>query len=310
VTSRVKIAILGRTRSLLETAHLLVREGYQVVLVATGRPVAEDTCSVDDYRSAADGWGSEFLEKVDLLRLKVLLNQTRPDLGVSSNYPIILPAKIVDIPSYGILNAHGGDLPRYRGNACQAWAILQGERNVALCIHRMVGGEVDSGDIIIRQKMEITNTTKVGAILDWMSSILPTCFLEAVKALESDPEYFLERQSRDSANSLRCFPRRPEDGKINWNSTAVDVVRLVNASGAPYGGAFAMFENRRLVVEDASVVDGLTPYLAVPGQVLDLLDSSIVVACGQGAVQISKAWFDDDKSSLTSQIRSVRARLT
>jgi len=240
----------------------------------------------------------------------MLLNQTRPDLGVSSNYPIILPAKIVDIPSYGILNAHGGDLPRYRGNACQAWAILQGERNVALCIHRMVGGEVDSGDIIIRQKMEITNTTKVGAILDWMSSILPTCFLEAVKALESDPEYFLERQSRDSANSLRCFPRRPEDGKINWNSTAVDVVRLVNASGAPYGGAFAMFENRRLVVEDASVVDGLTPYLAVPGQVLDLLDSSIVVACGQGAVKISKAWFDDDKSSPTSQIRSVRARLT
>jgi len=309
VTSRVKIAILGRTRSLLETAHILVKEGYQVVLVATGRPAAEDTCSVDDYRSAADDWGSEFLEIVDLLRLKVLLNQTRPDLGVSSNYPVILPADIVNIPRLGILNSHGGDLPRYRGNACQAWAILQGERNVALCIHRMVGGEVDSGDIIVRQKIEITNSTKVGAILDWMSSILPTCFLEAVKALESDPEYFLERQSRDSTNSLRCFPRRPEDGRISWNLKPIEIVRLVNASGPPYAGAYCEIDNRRVIVLTASIAQDQTPFLAVPGQVIGLTKDSVTVACKEGAVEIQEAQLEDGMA-LREHIKNIRARLT
>ena len=38
---------------------------------------------------------------------------------------------------------------RYRGNACQAWAILNGEK-ISLCIHKMIGGELDSGDIITR----------------------------------------------------------------------------------------------------------------------------------------------------------------
>jgi len=294
---------------LLETAHILVKEGYQVVLVATGRPAAEDTCSVDDYRSAADDWASEFLERVDLLRLKVLLNQTRPDLGVSSNYPVILPADIVNIPRLGILNSHGGDLPRYRGNACQAWAILQGERNVALCIHRMVGGEVDSGDIIVRQKIEITNSTKVGAILDWMSSILPTCFLEAVKALESDPEYFLERQSRDSTNSLRCFPRRPEDGRISWNLKPIEIVRLVNASGPPYAGAYCEIDNRRVIVLTASIAQDQTPFLAVPGQVIGLTKDSVTVACKEGAVEIQEAQLEDGMA-LREHIKNIRARLT
>ena len=35
--------------------------------------------------------------------------------------------KVISIFTLGILNAHGGDLPRYRGNACQAWAIINGE---------------------------------------------------------------------------------------------------------------------------------------------------------------------------------------
>jgi len=234
VTSRVKIAILGRTRSLLETAHLLVREGYQVVLVATGRPAAEDTCSVDDYRSAADGWGSEFLEKVDLLRLKVLLNQTRPDLGVSSNYPIILPAEIVDIPPYGILNAHGGDLPRYCGNACQAWVIVQGESHVAVCVHRMVPDRVDEGDILGRRYFLLLPESKIGDVYRWMEEVISEMFAEILNEFERDSHFILERQSEDPRDSLRCFPRRPEDGRISWNLKPIEIVRLVNASGPPY----------------------------------------------------------------------------
>jgi len=230
----MRIALLGRTQTLLETGKVLRYQGHQIVLVATGRPSSEDTCSIDDYKSAADNWGSEFLERADVFSLQVLLNQTRPDLSVSSNYPIILPAEIVDIPPYGILNAHGGDLPRYRGNACQAWAILQGEPYVALCVHRMIGDEVDSGDIIVREKLTLTEATKIAEIIEWMTSIIPNCFVEAVRALEKNREYCLERQSADPAKSLRCFPRRPEDGRIRWDLKPIEIVRLVNASGPPY----------------------------------------------------------------------------
>ena len=66
------------------------------------------------------------------------------------NYTGIIPQSIIDIFQYGILNAHGGDLPRYRGNARQAWAH-NGEKSIGLCIHKMIGGEIDMcGDIIAR----------------------------------------------------------------------------------------------------------------------------------------------------------------
>lgn len=305
----MRIALLGRTRTLLQTGEVLIQQGHQIVLVATGRPSSEDACSIDDYRSAADKWGSEFLDRVDVSGLQILLNQTHPDLGVSSNYPIVLPAEVVDIPSYGILNSHGGDLPRYRGNACQAWAILQGEPHVALCIHRMIGGEVDSGDIIVREKLTLTDSTKIAEIIEWMTSMIPNCFLDAVRAIENNQEYFLDRQSTDPAKSLRCFPRRPEDGRIRWELRPVEIVRLVNASGPPYAGAYCELDGRRVIVLSAVVPHNLSPFLAVPGQVIALTKNSVTVACREGAVEIQEAQLEDG-TPLREIVRSIRARLT
>ena len=75
--------------------------------------------------------------------------------------------------------SHGGDLPRYRGNACQAWAILNGEDRIGLCIHRMIGDELDSGDIIARDYFSIDQTTKVTKAWEWLHKKIPELFLEA-----------------------------------------------------------------------------------------------------------------------------------
>ena len=53
-----------------------------------------------------------------------------------------------------------------------------------------------------------------------------------------DKNYFLERQSKNPIHSLRCFPRTPEDGRISWDSPAIDILRLINASNKPYSGAY------------------------------------------------------------------------
>ena len=111
---------------------------------------------------------------------------------------------MVDLFPYGILNAHGGDLPRYH-NACQAWAIINGESRIGLCIHRMIGGELDSGDIIARDFLSINHNTKVTSILDWMNNRTPKQ-LKAVQKLAENPSYFLEKQSEDPTKALRCYP--------------------------------------------------------------------------------------------------------
>ena len=59
--------------------------------------------------------GSEFVDAV---------KKARADIAVSINWPTLIRGKALAAFSYGILNAHTGDLPRYRGNACANWAII------------------------------------------------------------------------------------------------------------------------------------------------------------------------------------------
>ena len=103
---------------------------------------------------------------------------------------------------HGILNAHGGDLPKYRGNACQAWAILNGEEKIGLCVHKMVGGELDSGVIIERESMILDQSTKVGECYEWMNKRIPELFLSAVQRLEENEDYYLEAQSTNPGDAI------------------------------------------------------------------------------------------------------------
>ncbi len=99
-------------------------------------------------------------------------------------------------------------------------------------------GELDSGDIVARDFLPIEVNTKVTKAWEWMVSRTPALMLEAVEQLQRDQEFVLDIQSMDPRQALRCYPRTPEDGRINWDRPAVDVLRLINASNKPYGGAY------------------------------------------------------------------------
>ena len=134
---------------------------------------------------------------------------------MSVNYPTIIPNSIIRLFRHSILSAHGGDLPRYRGNTCQAWAILNGEKKIGLCIHKMEGNELDCGDIIVRDYMSIDYNTKVTKVWNWRHQQIPRLMIHAIDQLSTDPNYILERQSRNPHDILRCYLRIPEDGCIN-----------------------------------------------------------------------------------------------
>jgi UDP-4-amino-4-deoxy-L-arabinose formyltransferase/UDP-glucuronic acid dehydrogenase (UDP-4-keto-hexauronic acid decarboxylating) len=239
------------------------------------------------------------------------LNSLDSDIGVSINYAGIIPTEVIDIFPFGILNAHSGDLPRYRGNACQAWAILNGEDRIGLCIHKMIGGELDNGDIIARDFMPINYSTKVTHTWKWMCQRTPELIFEAIEKLTHNPSYILESQSKDPKDAFRCYPRCAEDGKIDWNRPALNVLLLVNASNKPYSGAFCEYEGQRMRIWDADLVQDNEVFCAVPGQVTMISEGYIEVACGSGKLRIYKTQLDDgDECSPSRFITSIRKRLT
>ena len=304
----MRIAVLGRGELLYETALHLERSGHTIACVVTSPGAPEYSRQMEDFIRFAEDRRIPYATSSATAAYRHWLASLHCDVGVSINFPVILGDSIIQLMRLGILNAHGGDLPRYRGNACQAWAILNGENRVGLCVHKMVSERVDEGDIIARDHMDLSVHTRIGDVWEWMTDRTPHLMLDAVSRLESDPDFALERWNPQSTPGLRCYSRYPEDARIDWSLPAERVLRLIKASGRPYRGAFCFVEGFRMTIWDADPLESLEDFCAVPGQVLSWSSSHVDVACGEGMVRLTEfAVLGAGKSSI---IRSTRQRLS
>ena len=308
----MRIGLIGRTNLLLRTGILLNDNGFEIAFIVTSKEAPEYDASSEDFKKFAKSLDIPFMHDPAITydKLISLINGEDVPLAISINYSGVIPEDVTSLFKLGILNAHGGDLPRYRGNACQAWAIINGEKNIGLCIHRMVGGELDSGDILLKKIYPININTRIGEVYDWFDLDIPQMFLETVDLLEDNPAYILETQSKHPKDALRCYPRMPEDGKIDWSDTAENIVRLVNASSEPYSGAFC-FDAKGEVIKiwRAEIFEDDENWCGIPGQVAKILtDETILVLTGKGKVKISLVEYQNNLQRPARFIKSIRNR--
>lgn len=308
----MKIGIIGRSELLYNTVLLLEETGHEIVGIVSCKAAPEMLVDENDFEELAVRLNTKFLydPKISYENALTFFGDSC-DLGVSINYSGIIPKDVIDIFPLGILNVHGGDLPRYRGNACQAWAILNGEQRIGLCVHKMIGGELDSGMIIQREYLDTNIDTRIGQVYKWMSDVSPKLIIKAIAKLSDNPDYFLEKQSTNPIDILRTYPRKPEDGRIDWGLANVNIVRLVNASSEPFSGAFAYLNDNKIVIWRAELLADNEIYCAVPGQVTSIDENnSIHVATGDGKILISLIEMNGEMLHPGEVIKSLRTRLT
>ncbi|MBI2968180.1 MAG: formyl transferase [Bacteroidetes bacterium] len=310
-----KVAVIGRSEWLFNTMNNLVRNGYEIPLVITAKEAPEYKYSSKDFESFARKNGAHFMHNPAIKKSdiqKILRQSGEIPIAVSVNYTGIIPQDVIDLFPLGILNAHGGDLPRYRGNACQAWAILNGEKKIGLCVHKMVGGKLDAGDIIARNYLPININIRIREIYEWFEKEIPELMLSSIRSLEKDKNFILEKQSVVPEEVLRCYPRIPEDGRIDWKMSGEEILRLINASSEPYAGAFAYLNGKMIRIWRASLVYDGENYLAIPGQIcLVQKEGSVLVATQHGKIKIELISLEEgkDKFSPGKLITSIRTRL-
>lgn len=260
-----------------------MRSGHELVGIATDDAAPEYTRQVSDFLELAKRGGVSIVISKSSIEIDDFLRNLPPfEIGISVNHRSILGKETIGFFEYGILNLHGGDLPRYRGNACQAWAILNHETSVGICVHKMIPDVVDEGPILVREYLEISLLTKIWDVLFWMEKVGPKMFLQAINLLSLDMNFQIEDTRKSNKRSLRCYERRPSDARIDWNLSAKSVLSLINASSYPYPGAYTIYKSQKIFVDDASIASLNFDILAIPGQVVELRPKSIVVACKDG----------------------------
>lgn len=306
----MKIVIIGRTKSLYDATIKLHQKGHNIVSIITAKAAPEYQVTEADFKGLAQEINADYFycPKINSTEGVEYLKKLGPiDIGVSVNYVNIISDEVIGYFSHGILNAHGGDLPRYKGNACQAWAILNGEEKIGLCIHKMIGGEVDDGNIIARDYFPLTLSSRIGEVYDWMQKRIPDLFVNAIDNLSKDQNYTLEHQ--DKRNSLRCYPLRPEDASIDWLLGAEEILRLINSSSEPYQGAYCSYKGEKLIIWRASLWLDEEQYLSKPGQICMVSESNVVVATGNGKILLQEVEINEERSMPSRVIKSIRDRL-
>lgn len=310
----MRVVILGRTKILYDTMQLLHHGGHEVVLVGTCKAPIEYTIKEESFINWAQQHKIPSFCNTNLndQRVLSLLDSCNADIAISVNWINIIAQNVISKFPYGILNAHAGDLPRFRGNACPNWAILLGEKRVGVSVHFMQPGELDSGDILLKQFFKISKETTIGSIYNWLYEIVPQMFVKAIEGLEKG---FLvaKKQSNDFSDILRVYPRKPEDSIIQWNQSGENIIRLINASSRPFLGAYTYYHMKKLIIWKACFKNWDVPSVAIPGQVVfrNKATGYVGIACLDGVIVLCDIQLENDmiRKASVQIIESMRDRL-
>ena len=93
------------------------------------------------------------------------LADLRPDVLVVAAYGLLLPQRVLDIPTLGPYNVHGSLLPQYRGAAPIQRAVMNGDAISGVTIMKMEAG-LDSGPMLLQQAVSIEPDDTAGTLFD------------------------------------------------------------------------------------------------------------------------------------------------
>ena len=196
------------------------------------------------------------------------------DVAVVVAYGLILPQAVLDAPAQGCLNIHASLLPRWRGAAPIHRAIMAGDAKTGVCIMQMEAG-LDTGPVLLRREVEIGTEETTGQLHDRLSALGAEAIVEALATLD---RLTPEAQPEDGVTYAEKIDK--VEARIDWTRSATEIDRQIRGL-SPFPGAWFMQDSTRIKALGSSLADGE----GAPGEVLD---DGLRIACGTGAVQITR----------------------
>ena len=282
----LRIIFMGTPEFSVATLEALVAAGHEIVAVYTQPPRPGGRRGLDLQKSpvhlSAERLGLPVLHPLNF-RAEEDRGRFRAfgaDVAVVVAYGLLLPEAILTGTRLGAFNGHASLLPRWRGAAPIQRAIMAGDAETGMMVMKMDKG-LDTGAVALTRKLAIGPDMTAGELHDRLSAVGAEAMVEAMAALE--------------AGTLATVPQ-PDEGvvyaaKIDKSETRIDFTR----DGAevhnhirglsPFPGAW--FELAVNGKSERVKVLGSTPAEGegAPGAVLD---RSLTIACGQGAVRLTR----------------------
>ena len=198
------------------------------------------------------------------------------DAAVVAAYGLLLPAEILSAPRLGCLNVHASLLPRWRGAAPIARAILAGDAESGVTIMQM-SEDLDSGVIVLQERMPVPSAATAASLEDALAGLGARLIVQALDGLDRGR---LEPVPQPADGVTWAAKLTRAEGRLDWHRPAAELERRVRAF-APQPGAWFTHDGERIKVLAAAIAPAEGE--GRPGVVLD---DRLTVACGEDALRL------------------------
>ena len=214
------------------------------------------------------------------------LADLQPDVVAVVAYGRILPQKVLDLVPQGFINIHASVLPQYRGSAPYQWAVLNGDRETGVSAQFMVHA-MDAGDVVGVAKTPIGPNETAGELLDRLAVLGAQLLSDILRSYEAGSLVAVPQDE----NQVTQAPMLDKSlCPIDWNKTAQQVHDQVRGLH-PWPVATAELAGTKFKIHATEIVSGK----GTPGTILGLTKTGLVVAGGEGAVEIRSLQADGGK---------------
>ena len=217
------------------------------------------------------------------------------DILVSMSFNQIMKKDIIQSAPKGFINCHAGALPFYRGRNPLNWALINGDKSFGVTVHYIDPG-IDSGDIIARKAIAITEEDSYATLLEKAYAECPLVLLQALDEIAEGRAVRIS-QAQIHPVGFYCGRRREGDEWIDWSLSSRRIHDFIRGLSFPGPGARTLGEVGALVVLEAKLIADAPNYLATSGEVVGRCDSGVIVKTGDSTVLLSKAALLDDKGN-------------
>lgn len=204
------------------------------------------------------------------------ISAARPDVVIVVAYGHLIPPWMIALPPLGCINLHASLLPRYRGAAPIAWAIVRGERVTGVTTMQIDAG-LDTGPILLQREMEIREDDTAGTLGARLSHSGARLMVETLEGLKNGR---IRARAQDNSLATLAPLLKKADGRIAWNLEAGDIAHRVRGL-QPWPVAYTAFRSRTLRVWQAQPAGLHDAAALAPGEIVVGKDR-LTAGCGAG----------------------------
>ena len=282
----MRIAFLGTPDFAVACLAELVASGHEIVAVYSQPPAPRGRghdLKPSPVHAFAEGLGLPVRTPVSMKTPEEIeaFQALDLDAAVVVAFGQILVKAVLDAPREGCFNLHASLLPRWRGAAPIQRAIMAGDAVTGVQVMRMSEG-LDEGPILMSEQVRIDALETAGSLHDKLAAVGARMLPVALGAIERGAA----RETPQSDEGVTYAKKiKSAEARIDWSRPAAEVDRHIRGL-SPFPGAWFEAPSDKGPVRVKALLSRVEDVQGDPGAVLD---DSLLIACGDGAVRLLKA---------------------